>query len=466
MPRLILFLLLTLCAWAQPQAPVDVTSHQGQEVVADFARSSLWFGAQEKSLDFAPWQVLSTPKQLLVLDLLGGRLGSYQDEFHPWPARLEAPSGLAYKDGRIYVVERSGRLLELTEKGEVRATLIRHLEGAEGLAATSDRLFISFPRRGQVRSWDLERGDWGESWDDLELPTRLASDGRSLWVAESGSGYLWEFELDGQKRRRLESENQPGLLGLCRHQGRTLTTNPLSRVCGSLRFELEDRLFAGGFSPVELGQEYQVVHAPLLELLFQPQPLFGYVDADLDSEGNAYYTVSGGGRVVRARAGSFETLAEGLDDPGGLLFAAGYLWVAETGAGKVWRISLDGRKQLVHDKLSRPVDLDTHPTLGLMVLTPERLVAGSGVLIVDKLTEASAVETLPDGRVAILERDRVRLMHPLSGESRLFELPQGSTKAPSLGWRVGGGLVWDPVRNRLFVCLAALGEIREIPLGP
>lgn len=464
MRRLLVFLLLSTAVWAQPRAPVDIlTTGEGATVIADFAGSSLWWDQEEKKIPVTPWHLLETQAGLVVLDLVGSQVGIYHDGWQPWSLEVRSPSGIARLQDRLYLLERSGRLLRLNLEGKLEATLASELSGAEAVAAHGDRLYLSYPVAGQVRVFDLSENRFVDQIEDLYIPTRLDTDGKLLWVVESGSGYLWEIELAGEKRRRVVSEERPGVLGLDR--GETLRlVNPLAHPVGSLRFELEDRVFVNGLSPVELDSEQQVVHAPLLELLFRPRMLYGFADADLDVDGNAYYVISREGRLVRTRGTSYETLAEGLDDPGAVLFAAGHLWVAETGAGKVWRYNLNGEREEVLKDLDSPLDLDTHPTLGLLILEPGKLFSSGGKVLAGDLEQATALETLPDGRVVVLEKDRIRLLHPVTGEEKFLNLPEDSTEPPKAAWRISGGLVWDPVRNQLFVSLPGIGEIRAVRL--
>jgi hypothetical protein len=427
---------------------------------------------------------------------------------------LDRPTGMAFQDGLLYVVERRGRLLEVDPfAGVVKRVLTEELVGAEGIACSRSEAFVTLPASDRVVRVGLADGAVSLLSEDLELPTGIAYGGPVVYVVSGETGQVVEMDLARPERRRVLADlRYPGLAGMSAQKffdprakaerealvltnlvdgglvtlSVTLPTHvpsveagtlmpPGLSPAGSLRYELESRLFASGLTQAELDPSGQLVHAPLLRSLYaSPEPLLGIVDSALDGDGNVYYALSEGGRIVTGWGSSIRVLAEGLDDPGGLAVDnEGLIFVAEPSAGRVSVILGGGETLAVGTELGRPVDLAFLPGQGVAVVDEEQgrlfLLGSQGprVLRAD-LKVPVAVTRLPDGDLAVVEAgaDRVLRLAP-DGTTRqvLFTSAPGELIPPKMSWRVLGGLAPDPVSGLLYICIPARQNWVTVPLA-
>lgn len=413
------------------------------------------------------------------------------------PLELSRPSGLAVSpDGtRAYVSERFGRLLEVDlENARVLRTLADELPGAEGLAWTAGNLFVSLPSQGRILQVSLKSGARSVFAEELELPTGLASDGTRLFVAETLSGAVWEYPLQGEGQR-LAAQGSPGVCGLAlapdgsllavnildgsvvRHRSseeRAVVVPPGAFPGGSLRFELENRLFLSGLTPVEFSSATgQTVYGPLLSTIYSSEePLLGVVDSALAADGTVYYTLSEGGRIVTGWGDSLRVVTDGLEGPAGIVAGEqNTLYVAEADAGRVVAVVQGGGQVPLAVGLGEPVDLARVPEVGLIALDRRggRLIlVGSGVLASD-LKDPTAVTALPDGTLAVLEAGADQVIRMDISGKRLEVLyrsePGKLNPAEGLAWRVLGGLAVDPVSGTLFVSEPGTRSVVAVPLS-
>ncbi|MEW6283751.1 MAG: hypothetical protein AB1758_34385, partial [Candidatus Eremiobacterota bacterium] len=242
---------------------------------------------------------------------------------------------------------------------------------------------------------------------------------------------------------------------------------------GSLRFELENRIFASGMSQAELDPGGQVVHGPLLRALYGPERTWGVVDSALDPDGSVLYTLSPGGRIVSGWGASPRVLVEGLRDPCGIaLDNQGIVFVCEAASGRVLAVLGGGEVLPVGTDLGEPVDLTWLPGLGVAVVDRSggRLILlgsrGQRVLRQD-LREPVAVARLPDGDLAVVEAgaDRVVRISP-DGQDRgvLHTTAPGQLRPPEASFRVLGGLAVDPVAGVLYVSVPGRRGWVGVPL--
>lgn len=419
-------------------------------------------------------------------------------------AGLDRPTGMAFQDGSLYVVERRGRLLEVDPfAGTVKRVLTEELVGAEGIACSRTEAFVTLPASDRVVRVSLLDGVASVVSEDLELPTGIAFGGQVVFVVSGETGQVLEMDLARPERRRVLADFRfPGLAALCTHgitpQGAVALTvsnlvdgslvevslqsvpprnlvPPGLTPAGSLRYELESRLFASGLTQAELDPSGQLVHAPLLRSLYaSPEPLLGIVDSALDGDGNVYYALSEGGRILTGWGSSIRVLAEGLSDPGGLAVDnEGLIFVAEPSAGRVSVILGGGETLAVGTELGRPVDLAFLPGQGVVVVDEEQgrlfLLGSEGPrLLRSDLKRPVAVSRLPDGDLAVVEAgaDRVLRLAP-DGTSRkvLFSSAPGELIPPKMSWRVLGGLAPDPVSGLLYISVPARQSWVTVPLA-
>lgn len=244
---------------------------------------------------------------------------------------------------------------------------------------------------------------------------------------------------------------------------------------GSLRYELESRLFVSGLTQAELDPSGQLVHAPLLRSLYSSsEPLLGIVDSALDGDGNVYYALTEGGRIVTGWGSSLRVLAEGLNDPGGLAVDnEGLIFVAEPSAGRVSVILGGGETLPVGTELGRPVDLAFLPGQGVAVVDEERgrlfLLGSQGPRVLrSDLKRPVAVTRLPDGDLAVVEAGADRVLRlAADGTTRqvFFTSAPGELIPPKMSWRVLGGLAPDPVSGLLYICVPARQSWVTVPLA-
>lgn len=439
-------------------------------------------------------------------------------------AGLSQPTGMWWNaDTRVlYVVERGGRLLEVDPfAGTIERTVADDLTGAEGICCTSTEAFVTLPASNRVVRVDLTDGTTTVVTDDIELPTGIAFGRDGLYIASADTGAVTELDPERPEQHRVLVETgAPGVGGLLSvneldvqalvpglYVGPFVLGVPASGVAdpstgqvsfaakravvmtnlvdgsvtaarvnarprrlldpsltpaGSLRYELESRLFSCGLTEAELSPGGEVVHAPLLKAIYGAgEPVLGVVDSALDAEGNVYYSFSQGGRILSGWGGSIRVLAEGLQDPAGLAVSnEGAVYVCEAGAGRVSTLLGGGEVLPIGTDLGRPVDLAILPT-GIAVVDEEGgrlfLLESDGArLLRDDLKQPVAVTRLPDGDLAVVEAgaDRVVRLAP-DGATRnvLFTSGRGELVPPRMGWRVLGGLAADPLSGLLYVSL-------------
>ncbi len=413
---------------------------------------------------------------------------------------LDRPTGMAFQDGSLYVVERRGRLLEVDPfAGLVKRVLTEELVGAEGIACSRTEAFVTLPASDRVVRVGLADGAVSTLIEDVELPTGIAFVDPMVSIVSGETGQLVEVDLARPERRRVLADFRfPGLTAMHRRAAGSLTLSnlvsgslvevsiqpvPTPRTlvqpgltpAGSLRYELESRLFASGLTQAELDPSGQLVHAPLLRSLYSsPEPLLGIVDSALDGDGNVYYALSEGGRILTGWGSSIRVLAEGLSDPGGLAVDnEGLIFVAEPSAGRVSVILGGGETLAVGTELGCPVDLAFLPGQGVAVVDEEQgrlfLLGSQGprVLRAD-LRRPVAITRLPDGDLAVVEAgaDRVVRLTP-DGTTRqvLFTSSPGELIPPGMSWRVLGGLAPDPVSGLLYICVPARQNWVTVPLA-
>lgn len=429
---------------------------------------------------------------------------------------LDRPTGMAFQDGSLYVLERRGRLLEVDPfAGVVKRVLTEELVGAEGIACSRTEAFVTLPSSGRVVRVGLADGAVSTLMEDLELPTGIAFGGQVVYLVSGESGQVLEVDLARPDRHRVLAElGKPGFTGLQASArppgpvpGRTVPNPPeppnltlsnlvdgsLAEVrvgsepsartlvppglnpAGSLRYELESRLFVSGLTQAELDPAGQLVHAPLLRSLYSSsEPLLGIVDSALDGDGNVYYALTEGGRIVTGWGSSIRVLAEGLNDPGGLAVDnEGLIFVAEPSAGRVSVILGGGETLPVGSDLGRPVDLAFLPGQGVAVVDEEQgrlfLLGSQGprVLRAD-LKRPVAVTRLPDGDLAVVEAGADRVLRlAADGTTRqvFFTSAPGELIPPKMSWRVLGGLAPDPVSGLLYICVPARQSWVTVPLA-
>lgn len=440
---------------------------------------------------------------------------------------LDRPTGMAWnaETRLLYVVERSGRLLEVDPfSGQIKRVVTDDLPGAEGVCCTNLKAYVTLPSLDQVRSVDLGDGTVTTLAEDVELPTGIAVGRGVVYVASGETGQVVELELDHPDRRRVLAElGVPGLSGLVTAVENTSTglrlgpisvgvgpmpPDPVTQLpqadapplpgkltltvanlvdgslstvrlsddphpralvppslspAGSLRYELESRLFASGLTQAELNPAGKAVHAPLLRSLYASgEPALGIVDSALDAEGNVYYSLTLGGRVVTGWGNNLRVLAEGLQDPAGLAVDnQGVVFVAEAGAGRVSTLLPGGEVLPVATDLGRPVDLALLPGAGIAVVDEAGgqlvLLGSEGARVLrSDLRQPVAITRLPDGDLAVVEAgaDRVVRLAP-DGTLRkvLFTSAPGELVPPRMGWRVLGGLAADPLSGLLYIAV-------------
>ncbi len=446
---------------------------------------------------------------------------------------LNEPTGMCWNGSLLYVVERSGRLLEVDPfASEIKRVVSDEVPGAEAIACTRERAFVTLPAADKVVSVSLSDGTLSVVSEDVELPTGIALGRDSLYVESGESGQVLELEPGHPESRRVLLETgAPGASGLLcvletevdallpglqvgpftlgvppsgvanpstgqvafAAKPAVVVTNlvdgsvtsarvnaagkrlvePSLTPAGSLRYELESRVFACGFTQAELDPAGQVVHAPLLRAIYSPaEPALGVVDSALDADGNVYYSLTAGGRVVTGWGNSLRTLAEGLSDPAGIAVNnEGVVFVCETGAGRVSTLLGGGEILPVGTDLGRPVDLAFLPGLGIAVVDEDgRLLllgADGPRLLRADLARPVAVTRLPDGDLAVVEAgaDRVVRLAPDGTLRRvLFTSGRGELVPPRMNWRVLGGLAADPVSGLLYIAVPGRCRWVSVPL--
>ncbi len=126
---------------------------------------------------------------------------------------LDRPTGMAFQDGSLYVVERRGRLLEVDPfAGVVKRVLTEELVGAEGIACSRTEAFVTLPASDRVVRVGLLDGAVSVVSEDLELPTGIAFGGHVVLVLSGETGQVVEVDLARPERRRVLTDlRAPGL---------------------------------------------------------------------------------------------------------------------------------------------------------------------------------------------------------------------------------------------------------------
>jgi sugar lactone lactonase YvrE len=245
---------------------------------------------------------------------------------------------------------------------------------------------------------------------DLHLPECPRWHDGSLWLSDMWAHLVLRFDLDGTRHveRTFPEDDDPGGLGWL-PDGRLLVAGMESRVVW--RFDGDER----------------AVHADLRDL----SP-FQLNDMVVDEDGTAWVTqfgwdMWGGGSyadtvLVRVDAdGDATVVADGMAVPNGIAVRGDQLVVAEPGAGRISRFTIDGAT--LTDR--RTIDLPLAD--GAPHVTPDGLCldAGGGTWIADPLGH----------RVVHLHGDAV---------DRVIPVPDASPLACVLG---------GPDRRTLFVCV-------------
>ncbi len=407
-----------------------------------------------------------------------------------------SPVGLCVSGNVLYVLQSDGVLWQVdrtTGKRSMKAYSGRG--GAYGLAYVRGRFIVSFPSRGEVWEYPRGRGKPELLLTGLDLPTTLLERNGKLWLVETERGTVWEYDLDTLARKVVVQEN-PGLVGLAvgdRHeiwvsnvldgavrkyspQGEAEILSPPGAGGGRLRFELENRLFVMGLTSVELSStDGNTIFGPLLYSFFDyPASVWGVVDSTLDSEGQVYYTVTHGGKVMVRRGERLRTLTEGLNNPSGMVVGeGGTLYVAESGTGRVVAVVAGGVIPVAIG-LGEPVDLAYVLGQGLYVLDRQggRLLRidkrGAVGVIAEGLKYPSSMAVVPGQGFVVLELDdyAVNLYSPQGKFVKaLYRFDPSQLKGrEGPPWRSLGGVAVDPVHKVLFVSVPGLQGIITVPL--
>ncbi|MGE0487632.1 MAG: hypothetical protein AB7S38_00305 [Vulcanimicrobiota bacterium] len=491
-----LLVLLWCCgALAEPLAgPSDLVFSQGRLVVAEFAAGRL-HGLEGCPKGLRPWSVAEGEGAYWLADPLNDRVGRLDATgWTEFELEVKAPTALAYRGGRLFLAEKFGRVLELDPRsGGIRKVVAFGLDGVGDLAAGEGELFVSLPNQGSVERIKLDGSGQSELAAGLNTPLGLVAEPGHVYVGEALTGTVWELPLD-RPGQRMVGETHTGLCALAREGPNTLvacnlldgslseldlesgqTTVRLAggQSGGSLRFELENRLFAAGLTAVELDEGQTPVHAPLLGAFFaRPEQLVGVVDSTLGEDGTVYYSLTRNGQIVSGWGERARVVAEGLKDPAGLTSAGGTLYVAELGRSRVVAVLPNGGLVPVLTGLSEPVDVTRLPGKGLVVIDRDTgrvvlLSQRAPLVMASGLSRPTAVEALPDGDLAVVEAGADRVVR-LSADGAVVPLltvaPGALVAKEPVFWTVIGGLAVDPVLQRLYVAVPGEHAIRVIPL--
>ncbi len=484
------YLWLVTLAWASPLGnPSDLAPGPSGIVISEFATGRL-VGVQAPPNDLRAWSLEGDGRgRYWMADPLTDRVASLGPDgiWHEFDLQVRAPAALAYCQGRLFLAEKFGRLLELSpQDGSVVQVLAVGLEGVGDLACNGRQLYLSFPQQGQVDRIHLLDRSREVLVEGLAFPLGLACRGEAVLVAESFTGSVWEYP-----GRRLVAEAAPGVCGLLVHGDQVWATNLLDGSVrelttsqelhsagvfppGALRFELESRIFAGGFTAVELDARQQVVHAPILGSFFGRREQFaGVVASALGRDGTVYYSLTRAGRIVTGWGTRTRVVAEGLIRPAGLVVLdEGPVLVAEAGRSRLVAILPGGATVPILTGLQEPVDLALVADQGIAIVDRKDgvvLLVGSQPprVVVRDLLRPVAVVALADRSLAVVEAGRDRVVKVgLDGTLQvLLQEEKGAFRnEDGVFWDVIGGLAHDPVLNRLYVSVPGRRAIETINL--
>jgi sugar lactone lactonase YvrE len=355
---------------------------------------------------------------------------------------------------RLFVDEfrPGGRLMELDPSGAGQPDfLMEDLNGPNALAMGPDgRLYFPQVFANEIWVFDLETRRGELLVDGLNVPTAVKFDSRGrIITSEAGAGRITAIDIaTGQRetlcevpkgidnvsvgpddrifvshyvngrvaeetggRQRMLAE--PGLLG------------PFGLAMSSRR-----GLFIADALNISTVSSFGVT--PVLTLLIDLHTLaIGVCES-----GDDLFVLAAPGEILVYSAGAKEpaTLVDGLDGPTSILADGDGLLVTERTAGRLTRVNLDGRREVVHAELTSPGAVDRD----------ER-----GNLFVSQGASAPV------------------LMFGADGSTHAFE-----DLADAQGLAVAGNtlLVADPGRRELVVFDVASGErdvaVSDAPIGP
>jgi sugar lactone lactonase YvrE len=368
-------------------------------------------------------------------------------------AESPGANGIAIHEDRIFIDEcrPEGRLYEILADGSI-SVLLEGLEWPNALAMGPDgRLYYPLVRRGEVWSVDANGGEAELFVSGIEHPTavKLDSQGR-VTVVEGGSGDVLAFDIQSRARKTVATA-EPGLDNLAFLGDRLFVSNyadaSVIEVTGDRkRAVVEPTLVrphgiavasdgelyvADGMSIAAIGRD-----GSIRRLTWRGRPGYPHFVRGLCSGlwGEVHITDVGGKictyNVLEDR---WEVLAEGLREPTGIARDVdGSLLVAETGAGRLCRITGTGEIHEVAAGLGRPLDVALAADGSLFVsdqelgrvlrLSPDRAVMTDGLVAPNGLAVAG-------DQLFVVDRDRKQLV--------VVSISDGTSKIVASGLAVG-----------------------------